>query len=270
VTINLRALLPNRSLGLLVQADQAIAVERVLYWGDGLGSGKYGSAVSAGVSGPAALWSFPFSSTSNGDQVFLSFTNPTTVEAHVRISLYGATGQISETTPITATIEPSARATIALPAQPRGQNAALGVVLTSDVPVVSEEAQYFGGSPNVGNHTGSVLPGMAQPGMHWVFPGFNSANFAAEQWYVLNTGASEARLTATLYNAAGSPLVVQFKAGPNRLTSITLQNLHDLQSGASSSWSSSVPVSIVQVLHSSAASQGAVVAGILQDKPGAS
>src|SRR6185437_5899933 len=62
-TVNIRAAVPGRSLGLSVQSDQPIAAERVLYWGAGVGSGKFGTSVNAGIRGPAAQWTFPYVST---------------------------------------------------------------------------------------------------------------------------------------------------------------------------------------------------------------
>jgi hypothetical protein len=261
VTMNLRALLPNQQIGLIVQSDQPIAAERTLYWGDGAGSGKFGTSVSSGVSTPAALWTFPYASTAGGDQVFLTFLNPTTVAAHVRLTAYGDTGDQGQSP--TVTVEPGARATLALPIRTAGP---LAIVAGSDVPVIGEEAQYFGGSPNIGMHTGSTIAGVQQPAATWIFPALATNRYTGEGWYILNSGPTEARLTATIYSVQAQPLQVHFRAAPGRLTSVTVQNLNELQSGSPSTWTSTAPVVIVQVLHGSNSATGALVPGEAPDQ----
>src|SRR5208283_878252 len=87
-----------------------VAAERVLYWGDGSGSAKYGASVSSGVLGPAATWTFPYVSTVNNDQAFLSFTDPSSVAAHVQFTLTGDVHGVA--TPPDLTVQPDTRATI--------------------------------------------------------------------------------------------------------------------------------------------------------------
>lgn len=259
VTVNVRAVLPNRSLGLLVQADQPIAAERTLYWGAGAGSAKYGSAVNEGVGQPAAQWLFPYVSTANGDQVFLALINTNSVEAHVRLSLYSDTG--TRASSLSSTVQPGTRATVVLPS---GMSAGgvIGVVVSSDVPVACEEAQYFGGSPNIGSHAGSIFSGGTQALTNWIFPGFDTTPYTTERWFVLNTGAMQAHLTATLFTVEAQPKGVHFLAAPDKLTSISLADMRDLQSGSASVWSSDAPVIVVQVVRGALPSLGMVVPGV--------
>lgn len=257
-TINLRAAVPGRSLGLSVQSDQPIAAERVLYWGAGSGSGKYGTAVSSGIRGPAALWTFPYVSTTGSDQVFLSFINPTTVAAHVQLSAYGAAGLAPM--PSAITVAAGVRTTVSLPAA----TGAMAIVASSDVPVIAEEGQYFGGSPNTGTHMGSVLAGTAQPATQWTFPGGGSASFTGQSWYILNRGSASADLTATIYAPSlGQQAPIHFHALAGQLTVVTLPSAQALH-GIGVSWTSTGPVVITKVLHGPDPASGAVVAGFHQ------
>jgi hypothetical protein len=262
ITINLRSLVPNRSIGVLVQSDQAIAAERVLYWGTGSGSGKYGTSVSAGIRGPAAVWTFPYASTSNGDQVFLSFANPTTVAAHVQFELFGDHGDLAPLPP--STIPPGARATLAVPAQSAPANKPIAIVARSDVPVVGEQAQYFGGSPNIGTHAGSIISGTSLPSLTSVFSGFNSKQFTSGDWYVLNTGTKAADLTAIQLDASGLATTFQRTALPGRLTKINLTPSNPPITDNSTIWTSDAPVSIVQDLHGTDTNSDAILAGVVE------
>lgn len=259
LTVNLRAALPNQSLGLLVQADHPIAAERTLYWGAGSGSAKYGAAVNAGMTGPAAQWLFPYASIAGGNQSFLALVNPNSVEAHVRLTYYSDGGASAAV--LNTTVDPGTRATLTLRPAIATDGAGFAVVAGSDVPIVCEEAQYFGGSPNIGTHAGSVLSGSAQPSTAWTFAGFDTTPYTSEHWFVLNTNAAEASLTATFFATLAR---AHFHALPGRLTSISLANIRDMQGEGSSVWSSDTPVVVVQVVRGAPQSSGMIVSGVPQ------
>lgn len=259
VTVNIRAAVPGRSLGLSVQSDQPIAAERVLYWGAGAGSSKFGTSVNAGIRGPAAQWTFPYVSTAGADQAYLSFINPTTVAAHVQLLAYGATAL--QPMPSVVTVTPGIRTTVALPASA----GAMAVVASSDVPVIAEEGQYFGGSPNIGLHMGSVLAGVPQPASQWAFPAVGGSRFNTQNWYVLNRTSGTADLAATVYPAqAGLPVVLHFHAPPGVLTVLSTDSAHLPHAGTAVSWVSTAPVVIARVFHGAGSTVGAVVAGVGQ------
>lgn len=255
VTVNIRALVPGRSLGLLVQSDQPIAAERTLYWGDGGGSGKFGAAVTGGTAQPASLWAFPYLSTTGGDQAFITITNPTTVAAHAHLIPYRTDGRVSDASD--AVIEPNSRATVPFPAA-GSQGSVIGVTISTDVPVVSEEAQYFGGSPNVGSHPGSVVQGVPQAATRWVFPLIDGQG--TRRWYVLNSGAMRARLTAEIFVQGMQALVETFEVGPGKLAAITPRALLNATAIV---WNSNSPVVIAQFGRGGLYyGQGALIKGI--------
>ncbi len=263
-TVNLRASLPNLSLGLVVQSDQPIVVERILYWGAGSGSTKYGAAVSVGLPGPATRWSFPFVSTASGDQAFLSFTDPTTEAAHVHFTLYSLAGISSA--PPDLTVQPGSRATLMLPPE-NASHGALAIVASSDVPVVGEEAQYFGGSPNLDSHTGSVVAGLAQPGQQWQFPGVDDNHYTGGGWYILNTGSITAQLAATFLGASGIAYTTHYQAPPGQLTRVGVETLPSVATGLSSAWTSSAPVVMTQLWRENSSMSEDLVTGVDDDQP---
>jgi hypothetical protein len=258
ITVNLRAAIPGRSIGLSVQSDQPIAAERVLYWGEGSGSAKFGAAVAGGIRGPAALWTFPYVSTVGSDQAFLSFIDPTSVAAHVQLMAFGSPGAGSM--PRMVTVAAGARTTVTLPVQ----LAPIAIVASSDVPVIAEEGQYFGGSPNVGLHMGSVVAGTPQPVDRWVFPGISDTAFTNETWYVLNRGSAPASVTVTMMDQGLLPVQTRIRVDPGKLTVVNPAALRSARVAAGSVWLSSGPVVIAEVVRGAASSVGAVVTGLAQ------
>jgi hypothetical protein len=208
------------------------------------------------------VWTFPYASTNNGDQVFLSFANPTTVAAHVQFELFGDRGDLAPLP--STTIPPGARATLAVPAEFAPTNKPMAIVARSDVPVVGEQAQYFGGSPNDGTHSGSIISGTSLPSRTSVFPGFSSKQFMSGDWYVLNTGTMAASLTAIQLDASGQATTFQRTALPGRLTKISLAASNPSITDNSTIWTSDVPVSIVQDLHGTDANSDAILAGVVE------
>ena len=97
-----------------------------------------------------------------------------------------------------------------------------------------------------------------------MYPGFDTTAFSTERWVVLNTGTMTAHLTATLFTVAAKPEDVPFRAAPGKITSINLGNIHELQNGSASVWSSDAPVIVVQVVRGAQSSIGIVVPGIPQ------
>jgi hypothetical protein len=257
-TLNLRAAIPGRSIGLSVQSDQPVATERILYWGAGSGSGKFGTSVNGGIRGPATLWTFPFVSTVGSDQAFLSFVDPTTVEAHVQLTAYSTAG--IEEMPQTVAVAAGARATVALPAD----TVVTAMTASSDVPVIAEEGQYFGGSPNVGDHMGSIVAGVPQAAGQWIFSGLSAPVLTNQSWYILNRGSTSASISVTLYGQGVPPVQTHIRADPGKLTVVNPATLHMVHGISGSAWLSSSPVVIAQMIRIGDPSAEAIVAGVAQ------
>lgn len=175
VTANIRALNTGkaRSIGMLVRSTVPIAAERVLYFGAGSGSAKFGSTVSAGLAAPANELTVPFGSSGGttrvgglpqalGDQEFITLLNPGPAQAAVVAQAMDAAGHLLGKQSSPVVLAAGTRQTI-------GANALVGAAgpfslrLLATSPVEAEAAQYFAGSPNVGSHPGMALPALSSP-----------------------------------------------------------------------------------------------------------
>ena len=170
-TLNVRSALPNRSLSAVVRASVPVVAERVLYWGDGSGSAKFGADTKPGVPTAGRSYQFAYTSVASGDQPFLTVLNPAglTAPAAASVTILAAysdatgrvVGQVSQA------VASGQRITVTPPATV-STTLALATTLTASGPVVAEQAQYVGGSPNVGSHAGFALLGRT-PAMAWQF-----------------------------------------------------------------------------------------------------
>ena len=164
-----------QSVGLIASSDQPVVAERVLYFGDGRGSGKFGSTVSSGAPAAANQLNIAYGSSGgtaadalgalrpSGDQQFITLLNPSTSGAPVQVTanFAGPTG-LQVGLPLPISVAPGTRKTIIANT---ALNAAAGqftVSLSANGPIQAEAAQYFGGSPNIGTHPGVDFP--ASPG----------------------------------------------------------------------------------------------------------
>jgi hypothetical protein len=149
----------SRNIGISVSSDQPVTVDRSMYWGDGSGSGKYGSSIGSGISAGQTTQYFSYLPTSNGSQSFVTVLNPNGSVASTTLTLRDGFGNLILAAP--ASIGPGQRHTFALPSLVAGSLGTLSGTLVSSQPVVAEASVYFGGSPNVGSHPGEVMHGTA-------------------------------------------------------------------------------------------------------------
>jgi uncharacterized membrane protein len=216
-TVNIRALNAGdsaQSVGMIVDSSQPIVAERVEYFGNGSGSGKYGAIVSSGLPAPAQDLQIGYGSAGGaapdaqgtprplGDQQYVTLLNPAAsgpaaqVTAHFQDASGVALGQ-----PVSIDVPPGTRRTIIA-------NLALGKkaigpfsvsLHAKDAPIQAEAAQYFGGSPNLGQHPGIGLPALTQGAPAMVLTDLSTR---------LADGAAVAR-TVYLYNPTTSLVSVE-------------------------------------------------------------
>jgi len=183
-TLNLRGVLPGKSFSTSVVASQPIVAERVEYWGDGVGSAKFGAGVKPGVSSPGKEWFFAYSSILSSNQSFVSVVNPGTETAHITATVYTGSGVLTGTLPLS--VAPGQRGTYELDTLlAKAKRSPVAVHVVSDVPVIAEEAQYFGGSPNVGSHTGTSIEGRQLAATQWSFASGDTSLYN-ENEYIFN------------------------------------------------------------------------------------
>ena len=218
ITANIRSLNlanPANSVVMLISSDQPIVPERVIYFGDGAGSGKFGSTVSSGIGAPATALRFAFGSSGGagptGNQDFITLLNPNTSGNAVQVTatFSDAAGHPVGTS-ATVSVSPGTRQTIIA-------NNFLGtstvpvfsVSLTATGPIEAESAQYFGGSPNIGEHPGLAFPAQAAAAADVFLTDLSTRlpdNNAAlnRSVYLYNPGSSAIQVLATYFGSNGA------------------------------------------------------------------
>jgi len=197
--------IPNKSLGLVVTSDQPVMAERVLYFGDGDGSAKYGSTAKAGIQTVGNQYLFAYGSAGGaglaqrpGDQSFVTVLNPGTspVSSTIVAQFYDALGRNIGSTSLA--VAPGTRETLNANQAVSNTASIYATVLTSASPFVAEKPQYFGGSPNAGAHPGVAPTGAPAGVKSAAFPDLNMVDAA---------GQAEQQ-TVFLYNPTSAPITV--------------------------------------------------------------
>lgn len=282
-TVNIRALNLNnsaKSVGMIITSNVPIVAERVEYFGDGVGSGKFGSTVSKGFTAGATEMRIPYGTSGGaapdshgvqqpvGDQGYVTLLNPASSggAAHVTVGFTDSAGhQLGQ--PVIRDINPGTRQTVVA-------NVALGptaagpfsISISSSLPIVAELAQYTGGSPNIGLHPGVAIP---------AFSGALTDGFLSE----LSTqqiDAAPVKRTAYIYNPGGSP--IQVSATYFGATGTTAQATYNVPAGGIATVNvnqdiqSTIPAGPVGAEYKLAAGSGGsfIVAGIGQTVDGLS
>lgn len=213
--------LSNKSVGMIVTSDQPIMAERVLYFGDGSGSAKYGSTAKAGIQTTANQYLFAYGSAGGsglaqqpGDQSYVTVLNPGTspVSATVLAQFYDATGHSLGTTSVQ--VAPGTRQTINANTVVHNTGGIYSTVLTSSSPFVAEKPQYIGGNPNVGTHPGVAPSGTPAGVKSAAFPDLSLTDALGQQeqqtvflYNPAGTGTTPITVTATYYGTNGGKTV---------------------------------------------------------------
>ncbi len=234
ITANIRGLnltSSAKSVGMLITSDQPIVPERVIYFGDGSGSGKFGSTVSSGIVAPSTALRFAYGSSGGagpvGDQDFITLLNPSTTGSPVlvRATFTDASGHAIGT-PATVNVSPGTRQTII------GNNflgaaavTAYSVLLSATGPIEAESAQYFGGSPNIGQHPGVAFPAQAGTATDVFLTELSSTladnNSTVDQTvYLYNPGPTAIQVAATYFGSTGTTASATDTVPPGSITPV--------------------------------------------------
>jgi alpha-tubulin suppressor-like RCC1 family protein len=244
-TMNIRALNAGGtpSVGMIVDSTQPIVAERVEYFGDGSGSGKYGAIVSGGLPVPAQSLLIGYGSSGGtatdaggtlqpvGDQQYLTLLNPAASgpTAQVTAQFRDATG---------ATLGPAV--SIDVPAGTRRTmiaNLAIGkkaagpysVEVNSDgSPIQAEAAQYYGGSPNLGRHPGIGLPAVAQAATGVVLTDLSTrladGTAVSRVIYLYNPTGSPVQVVGTYESGSGATTTASYSINPGGITTVDVNS----------------------------------------------
>jgi len=230
-TANIRALNLDgsaKSVAMVISSDQPIVPERVIYFGDGAGSGKFGSTVNSGITTPSTQLRIAYASsggtaanstgvvTAAGNQEFITLLNPSTAGNPVQVTatFFGANGS-SIGQAASVAVAPGTRQTIIA-------NTALGaaavsqfsVVLNATGPIEAESAQYFNGSPNVGKHPGVVFPALSTSYTDVFFSDLSTQladNTAVDRMvFLYNPGTVSIGVSATYFGSTASTATASY------------------------------------------------------------
>ena len=226
-TANIRALnlgSTAKSVGMLISSDQPIVPERVIYFGEGTGSGKFGSTASSGSTAAARSLQFGYgisgglgaNGDAQGDQQYITLLNPTLYGAPVQVtatfidSLGHSVGNARVVT-VPAGTRQTVRVDQALGPTPIGP---FSVILNATAPIEAEAAQYYGGSPNVGRHPGVAFPPARISGGSLFLSDLSTllADGSPMQRtvYLQNPGQAPVEVSATYYASNGAPVVKSY------------------------------------------------------------
>ena len=226
-TLNIHAMFNDprtKCVGLAVTSDQPVVAERIEYFGDGVGSGKFGATAAIGVVTPATQWRVPFGSSgggsklasgsvqSTGDQHYITLLNPNAGSAvQVTVLFNDAAGQ-ALSAPVTLSIASGTRQTVVsngvigtAPANP------FSAAISATLPVVAEAVQYFAGSPNVGQHPGAMVPASSVATTDAYFSSLMTVlpdgSPLTRYVYLYNPGTSPVQVTAMYFPGTVAPSV---------------------------------------------------------------
>ncbi len=219
--VDVNRLLPEQSLGAVVDSDQPIAVERSLTFGEG----GYGLTARMGATATATTWYFGGGSPTILFESYLTVLNPGDQPARVTARYYEGVAHGSAVAAPSVTVAPRSRANIV---RPNG-DFSKAIAVTSDQPVVVERAEYHGigvnSSPNArtvistlhAQPAGEAILGLTTPRAQWSFAGgddragighefilvYNPSPTRSVEWTITSYGQDGRTATSTIFYTIG-------------------------------------------------------------------
>ena len=236
-TANIRALnagSTTSSVGMIVGSDQPIVAERVEYFGDGSGSGKFGSTVIPGIVAPATALRFAYGVSGgragtggNAGEHYLTLLNPAVSGTPVSVtaSYTGATG--GSLGQARVAVSPGTRRTIvAGSVLGAASTGTFSLALQASGPIEAEASQYFGGSPNSGTHAGVIVPGVASPSTDLFFADLSTTMTdgtpLTQTVSLSNPGAAQVTVDATYFGSGGTPVTKSYSVAAGGITAVAV------------------------------------------------
>jgi hypothetical protein len=147
------------------------------------------------------------------DESYLTIINPlgATGVASVTVAFSDTQGQVLGLR--TLSVEAGTRKTLSIAGVVGTGRGPLIMAVHADRPILVENPQYFGGSPNVGRHPGIDLAGSPAGASAMDFADVSTTmaggTAVSTTLFVLNTSSTPLTVTATYYAASGTTLIVQ-------------------------------------------------------------
>lgn len=217
-------------VGMIVTSDQPIMAERVLYFGPGDGSAKFGSTTQAGIMTAGNQRIFAYGSAGGegpaqrlDDRSAITVLNPgvSSMEAKVVAQFTDSLGRTLGVTSVV--VGPGTRQTIDANAIVSDTSRVYSTLLTSSSPFVAEKEQYLGGSAEVGPNPGFALEGAVAGATSVSFPDLSLVNgFGArlqQTVFLHNPTAAPITVTGAYYSEHGS-LSVDYTVEPGGITTV--------------------------------------------------
>jgi hypothetical protein len=176
---------------------------------------------SAGVTAPAAHWFFAEGATGSFFDMFLLLANPSAGKAQVTVRYLlpdGAPPVVK-----TVTLEARSRTTFNVETvDDRLADAAIAIVVDSDVAIVAERSMYWPRPPGDGWLEAHNSAGATETGRAWTVAGGEQGGAFGAQTYVLiaNTSAFAGTARITVLREGGTPLVLERPLAADSRTNI--------------------------------------------------
>ncbi len=181
-----------------VESDQAIVVERAIYW-----NGRAGGTESLGEIPWSNTWYLAEGSTANGFETWVLVENPNAATATVTLTYLTGTGKVAKAP---FTMPPNSRTSVLVNSD-LPDNAHVSTTVTSNIPVAAERACYWSN-----RKAGHASLGATAPSTTWYLAEGTTADGFEDWLLVQNPGDVDSTVTITYMTGAGevnkAPLVV--------------------------------------------------------------
>jgi hypothetical protein len=245
----------DRAFAIVVNAPEAIVVERAMYFGFTPPRDWTGGHASGGVPAPALEWLLPEGSTGTFFDTFVLLANPTRTAATVTLDFGLASGEIVS---VTKAVPALSRLSINPEAEgdARLENTAFWTRVRSNVPIVSERSMYWESDPGElpwgeGHNSFGVT---ALAARHVLAEGRVGTEFDYATYVLLtNPSATPADVTVTFLRESGAPVVKTYTVpAASRLNvdvAVMAPQLHDESFGTLVEVTNGPPIAVERSMY---------------------
>ena len=223
--------------GVSLSSNVPVAAERVEYYGDGIGSGKYGASAQPAASSTGLQYIFaadtgtwPSTGGTAGtgaDVSEVDIINPapatTSGSATVTVSFLDASGNPINSQQVQ--VDPSTRESVAVNDVVLTQGGVFSTVVTSDRPIYVERPTYYGGNPAKGGMYAAENPAGAPAGLTEVaFPYLdltNGTTTVSQTVYLYNPGTATIAVRG-IYASGNQTVVKSYSVKANSITTVNV------------------------------------------------
>jgi subtilisin family serine protease len=170
-SVYVNALFTTAGFATQITADQPIVVERAMYFDN-----NQGGHDTLATPSPGKTWYLAAGASRGGFDTWLLIENPGTVPATIKVSFMTDTGSV-----VTQPLFVLPHSRTSLYTNPLVPNAAYGMRIDSDQPIVAERAVYFDNA-----RAGYDSTAVAAPATEWFLPEGDTSGSFEEQLAVLN------------------------------------------------------------------------------------